>query len=124
MKKHLAVITAAIAMTLTACGGGSDTKGLFSLWKNTENGAPLDLSNAAFNTPLFPTFILPETQCICEAIIVGDHGSGSFGLSRCISTPYNASVNAQCQALNGAGTYSNNGSILTLNFGGGTATYR
>jgi hypothetical protein len=56
--------------------------------------------------------------------IVGDDSKGSYVLGRCISNPYNAAVNRQCQALNHTGNYTNTGNVLTLAGPNGSFTYR
>jgi hypothetical protein len=123
MKKYIAAVAASIV--LTACGGGSDSKDLFSLWKSEQTGAPLDLSASQFGSDnLLNAYTADGTRCICDLAIIGEQSSGTIAVTGCISIPYNADRNPQCVALNGGGTYSKTSDVLTVNRNGGTGTFR
>jgi hypothetical protein len=115
-----------IALTLTACGGGSDdNKSVFSLWTRDGDSGTLDLRGAGFGQDwTISVFLRDATNCLCTMTVIGDESKGSYALGRCISNPFNASVNQQCQALNQTGNYTNAGNVLTLFGPNATATYR
>jgi len=124
MKRGLLAMCAALA--LTACGGGGDDgKGVFSLWTRDGDSATIDLRGANFSQDwTISLFLRDATNCLCTMTIVGDDSKGSYVLGRCISNPYNAAVNRQCQALNHTGNYTNTGNVLTLAGPNGSFTYR
>lgn len=106
----------AVAVGLSACGGGSDSKDLFSLWNRDGDNAPLDLRGGGFSSTYY-MYMYPAAapvKCICESIIIGDQSTGSYALTGCIVSPYNASDNQYCQALDQSGSYTNSGSALVL----------
>jgi hypothetical protein len=123
---------AALASTLVlaACGGGSDgppDKPLASIWTNTQTGATLDLQGAqvggATTIALFPP---SAVRCLCTLTIIGTQTGGSFAITDCIVSPFNAGTNNQCTALNSTGNYSKSPDVLTLtnNTSGDVGTYR
>lgn len=124
MKRVLA--TLAVAAVLSACGGGgSDEKGVFSLWTRDGDAATIDLRGASFGQDWVVSLYLRDaTNCLCTMTVIGDDSKGSYALSRCISNPYSAAVNRQCQALNHTGSYTNGGGVLTLVNQSATSTYR
>lgn len=98
MKKVALTLVAVFA--LSACGGGDDSKDLFSLWKSEQTGAPLDLSGGKFGTDgLISFYTVDGTKCTCDLAIIGDQGSGTVAVTGCISIPYNATKDKQCVAL-------------------------
>lgn len=121
--KALATIFAALA--LTACGGGSDSKDLFSLWNREGNNAPLDLSGAGFGTENYlNAYTQDGTRCICNLAIIGTQESGTIAITGCIASPYDSSRDPQCKALNGSGTYSKSPDVLTITRDGQSGTFR
>lgn len=124
MRKHLAIVAAAFA--LTACGGGGDAeeKDLFSLWTSEQNGTPLELTGANFGTGLINLYTTDGTRCICDLAIVGTQASGSIALTGCISIPYDAKRNPTCEAINGAGSYTKTADVLSITRNGVTGTFR
>jgi hypothetical protein len=124
MKKTIATLCAALA--LTACGGGGgDDKSVFGLWTRDGDNATLDLRGASFGQDwTISLFLRDATNCLCTMTVIGDESKGSYVLGRCISNPFNAAVNRQCQALNQTGNYTNTGNVLTLVGPNGAATYR
>lgn len=123
MLKILAAST--LAISLVACGGGDDSKDLFSLWKSEQTGAPLDLSGSKFGTDnVLSAFTADGTKCLCDLAIIGNQGGGSIAITGCISSPYNAAKDPQCVALQGSGNYSKTSDVLTVTRNGGTGTFR
>jgi len=123
MKK--VALTFAAVFALSACGGGDDSKDLFSLWKSEQTGAPLELSGSQFGTEnILAAYTQDGTKCLCELAIIGNQGGGTIAITGCISSPYNATKNPQCVALNGAGSYSKTSDVLTITRNGGTGTFR
>lgn len=123
MKKYIAAVAASIV--LTACGGGSDSKGLFSLWTNNTTGATIDLQSAQFGTQNVISLYPPTAvKCLCRLAIIGDESSGSYALTSCIVSPYDSATDGQCKALNSTGNYTNAENTLTLSNSAGSTTYR
>jgi hypothetical protein len=122
------ILAALAATVLAACGGGSDgpaEKSVFSIWTNTANGATVDLSVGKFGTEAVIVAYTPAAaRCLCRLGIFGTEQSGSFGLTTCIVSPYNAKQNPQCVALNNAGNYTKADGVLTLTTTRVVATYR
>ena len=114
--KKLALVLSAV-FSLSACGGGGDdSKDVFSQWTRDGDNAQVDLSGGKFSTPLY-MYMYPTNagvKCICEAMVIGDQASGSFALTGCIASPWNATDDKLCKALNANGTYTNSDSKLTL----------
>lgn len=127
--KHIAqkIFAASAIALLAACGGGGGgepTKDLFSIWTRDETGATMDIRGGSFGDPHYlRAFAQDGTQCICQLTVIGTQEQGSFAMSSCISTPYNHAKNAQCEAMNTAGNYTNASAILTLTTTAGSATY-
>lgn len=125
MRKHLAVIAAALA--LTACGGGGDdepSKELFSLWTSDQTGAALELTGASFGSENhLNMYGVDGTRCICDLAVIGTQESGSMAVTGCISIPYNATRQKTCEALNTGGNYTNRSAVLTLSGPNGSATF-
>lgn len=125
MKKFLAAIAAALA--LTACGGGGDddpSKELFSLWTRDVGGTPFDLSGAGFGpNNIFYLYALDGTRCMCDAAVIGSQESGSIAITGCSASPYNATRQKTCEAANVTGNYTNRSAVLTLSGPNGTATF-
>jgi hypothetical protein len=121
MKKLMLIVCVALA----ACGGGGDdSKGVFSLWTRDGDNATIDLRDASFNQDwTISLYLRDATNCLCTMTVIGDNSKGSYVISRCISNPYRAAVNGQCQALNQTGTYTNDGNVLTLVGPRATTTY-
>jgi len=114
-----------LALSLAACGGGSDDKGVFSLWTRDGDNATIDLRGASFGQDwVISLYLKDSTNCLCTMTVIGDDSKGSYVLGRCISNPYNSAVNGQCTALNQTGNYTNAGNVLTLVGPAATATYR
>ena len=129
MKTRLAKLAATISIaTLAACGGGGggdDSKNLFSMWTSVETGGPLDLTGAKFGPDNNINFYSQDgTRCICDLAIIGAQESGTLAVTGCVSVPFNASVDAQCVALQGSGTYTKTSDVLTINRNGGTGNFR
>lgn len=119
------VIFVAAAIALAGCGGGDDSKDLFSLWKSEQTGAPLDLTGGKFGSDGLISFYTADgTKCSCELAIIGDQGSGTVAVTGCISIPYNKLKDPQCIALQGSGTYSKTSEVLTVTRNSGTSTFR
>ena len=126
MKSILGVLAVAATLALGACGGGSDgSKELFSLWTRDGDKAVLDISGGKFSTPSY-MYLYPAggIKCICETNILGTQAQGSFAVTGCIASPYNATDDQQCKALNMTGTYANQSNVLTLSSSKGTFVYR
>lgn len=120
---------AASLALLTACGGGGDDtpqKELFSLWANTQTGAPLELTGGSFGTENHINMYSTDgTRCICDAAIIGTQQSGTVALTGCISIPYNSSRQPMCEAMNRGGSHTNANAVLTLAINGlGASTFR
>lgn len=128
--KHIAqkIFAASAIALLAACGGGGDdepTKDLFSLWTSEQTGAPMDLTGLAFGSENHLNLYTADgTRCICDLAVVGTQASGSIALTGCISIPYNASRQPMCEAINGAGSYTNSNAILSINRNGSVGTFR
>lgn len=125
MKSWMKPMTLAAALLLGACGGGGDdSKDLFSIWTRDSDNATFDLSSAGFSTENYMTaFTQDGTKCICNFAVIGTQEQGSMALSGCISIPYNSTKNPQCEAINGSGTYTKSGSVLSLTGKNGTGTF-
>lgn len=123
MKK--VALTLAAVFALSACGGGDDSKDLFSLWKSEQTGAPLELSGSQFGSDnLLNAYTVDGTRCICDLAIIGNQGGGTIAVTGCISIPYNKLKDPQCKALQGSGSYSKTSDVLTITRNGGTGTFR
>lgn len=121
------IFAASAIALLAACGGGSDepSKDLFSIWTQDGTGATIDIRGGSFGKAHYlNTFSPTGTPCICQLTVIGQQDKGSFAISSCISNPYNSAKNAQCEAMNVAGNYTNLSAILSLTTQRGTATYR
>lgn len=119
------LMIAAVAIALAGCGGGDDSKDLFSLWKSEQTGAPLDLSGGSFGpNGLISFFTADGTKCTCDLAIIGNQGSGTVAVTGCVSIPFNSAKDAQCVALQGSGAYSKTSDVLTVTRNGGTGTFR
>lgn len=119
-------LASALGIFLSACGGGgddADDKTLFSLWKRVPDGAPVDLSTAAFNTPSnFVFFDLDGSRCSCEMVILGDNASGVASISSCTYVSGSGPKDPGCSARNGGYRYTNSDATLTLTAPNGTTS--
>jgi hypothetical protein len=120
------IAAAAMAAALAACGGGGgEDKSIFSLWTRDGDGAKFDLSGARFGADNYVYLFTQEgTRCICNLAVIGDESAGAIAFTGCISSPYNASRNRSCEALDGSGNYTKANSILTLTREGRSGTFR
>lgn len=118
------IASLAIVTALSACGGGSDSKSLFSLWTNTQTGALLELSGGDFGSRKLDLYTLDATRCICDLAIIGNQGAGNIAITGCISIPYNRDRNPQCEALNTTGNYTKTTDTLTITTARGSATFK
>jgi hypothetical protein len=121
--KSALILTAALA--LTACGGGSDDKELFSLWTRNGDNATFDLRGMRFGSGNYiELFGQDGTRCLCNVAVIGTQESGSMAVTGCISAPYNPARQPTCEAANVAGNYSKAPEALTLTVPSGVTTYR
>ena len=119
------VVIATSALVGCGGGGGDDSKDLFSLWTRDGDNVKLDLNGLGFGSGQYLYVITADaTKCICEFTITGTQTEGSAALTGCISSPYNSTRNAQCEATNAVANYTNIGSVLTLSGANGTSTFR
>lgn len=118
----------ALGMFLSACGGGSDSneKSLFSLWKRTSDGMPVDMSGGSFSSPGIMNFYTNNgSRCQCELIVIGDNVSGAGAVSSCKYVVGTSTRNPGCGVFNGTYRYSVTGDTLTLvDPSGYRATYK
>jgi len=121
--KTALILTAALA--LTACGGGSDNKDLFSLWTRNGDNATFDLRGLSFGSGSFiELYGQDATRCICNLAVIGTQESGAMAVTGCISAPFNAARQPTCEAANVTGNYSKAPESLTLTVPSGVTTYR
>lgn len=125
MKKHVGMAALTVAILLGACGGGgSDSKDLFSLWTRDGDGAKIDLSAGAFNTPfLWSEFDQDGSQCNCVIRAIGDQSNGTFVVNQCYYVRGSSSRDPGCSARNRTGNYTNANSVLTIGGSAGSATF-
>lgn len=115
------------AILLTACGGGDDSKDLFSLWTRDGDGARIDLSGGALSTPFqLALFRSNGAQCNCTLTAVGTQNSGTFVINQCFYVVGSASSapTPACTIHNGTSSYTKTSSVLTINGAAGTVTLR
>jgi hypothetical protein len=123
MRKNIvwAVVCTVLAVGLVACGGGGGgggaaSKNLFSLWKEVNTSAPLELTGGNFNTaiPILFSFAPGGEQCVCNLIVVGDQSSGAWTLSQCGYVPNSGSGDPGCSAMNATGDYTLSNNTLSI----------
>ena len=116
----LLLVCILVAVSLSACGGGGGgaapaPKNLFSLWKDTTDNTPLDLTGGAFNTALPMLFLyVGGAQCSCNLTLVGDQASGAWSLSACGYVPATGTGDPGCSSMNAAGTYALSSNVLSI----------
>lgn len=127
MKRAIGVL---LVVGLSACGGGGgggdEPKDLFSLWTNTDTGAPMDLRGAEFSTP-FPVsfYFVDGSQCDCTLNIVGTQSDGSYFLNACVYRYGTGDRDPGCNALDGTGNYAKTSDTLTISpSSGAPSTYK
>jgi len=113
-------------VALSACGGGGDDgKPVASLWTRESDGATFDLRAVEFSKEqVLSLYTKDGVNCLCTLIVVGDDSQGSYALTSCIASPWNATDDKQCKPMNSGGNYTNTGTILTMTGQAGSITYR
>lgn len=127
MKNLLKPAALCAAILLTACGGGDDSKDLFSLWTRDGDGARIDLSGGALSTPFqLALFRSNGAQCNCTLTAVGTQNSGTFVINQCFYVAGSAASapTPACTIHNGTSSYTKTSSVLTINGAAGTVTLR
>ena len=107
-----------ISIALVACGGDSSSsdKELFSLWNDTSDNSPLDLTGGSLgSTMTLSLFEADGSQCDCNLRLIGTESSGSYTLNNC-TYDYGSSADGDpgCEAYNHSGTYSKTSNSLTI----------
>ena len=103
-------------LALTACGGddGSSSKNIFSLWHDTADDTPLDLTGGDFGVDLaFSIWAGDGSPCNCDLRFIGNQSSGNYILNSCYYVSGSGSGDPGCNALNQTGTYTNSSGTLT-----------
>lgn len=127
MKLTLTVLLMISALSITACGGSSDSsKDLFSLWREVGTDVPLDLTGGEFGSPFgLSVFFEDGSQCDCSLTLLGDQSSGSYVVNFCTYRFGSGSGDPGCNFLNDTGSYSKSSNELkTTDSSGFTTTYR
>lgn len=115
------IILAVIAIALTACGGGggsksggTENKGLFSLWEDDE-GEVIDLTGGQLSRPMdFAFYFDGGEQCDCRLTLIGTETDGTFVVNNCLYNAYSGAGDPGCNALNQTGDYLLSNNVLTL----------
>ncbi|UCU92309.1 hypothetical protein [Hydrogenophaga taeniospiralis] len=120
----VAALAVAIS-TLAACGGGDDSKDLFSLWTRDDDGGRVDLSGGTLGAPfVLSTFDSDASQCNCTFHFIGTQDSGRLVINQCYFVSSPTGRDPGCSTRGGVGDYSKSGDILTYSGPLGTFTYR
>lgn len=123
------MILTTVTILTTACGGGGggsgsnssqSTKGVFSKWSS--GSKTIDLSSGQFGTPFALAWVY-DTGAICESEMEfsGDNSSGIWVDTNAVYAG-GGSGDPGCSAINGGGTYTNDGTTMTACRGSATCT--
>lgn len=110
------ILFLAVAALISGCAkenGSTPSKNLFSLWTADANQATLDLRAANFGSQTIGFLFVGGASCSCTMNISGSQSSGTYTLSGC-SYVSGGGGDPGCASLNGSGTYTNAGAVLSI----------
>ena len=121
MKKALPIVLAVAIITLSACGGGSSSKDLFSLWNDVNTAQPLDLRGASFEPFVLAQYADDGSQCNCVVTLIGEQSSGTWVRNFCTYVVGSGPRDPGCNSLNDTGTYKKSSDQLQIVDSSGTS---
>lgn len=114
-------------LCLVGCNGSGKSapqfKDVFSKWTNTTSGMIVNLTGGAFGVNFIMDWVfLSGAICQSTGNISGDESSGIYTMTN--STYISGgSGDPGCASINGGGTYTNSGTLITFCGSGGCASF-
>lgn len=133
MRKNNSIFTVILCclslIAITSCSSSDSStpsKDLFSLWNDTADDSPLDLTGGSLGVEMtFNVFFAGGEECSCDLTLLGTQSSGSWVLNSCSYVFGSGAADPGCNAVNDTGTYTNVNALLTIiDSTGDTDTYR
>lgn len=112
----LVLIGCVIAVGCGGKGKTEESKGLFSLWKDTTTGNQLDLRGGSYGSNPMSFYFLNGARCNCVGTINAPSGTmGRYTLASCTFVTTSATSDPGCAALDQTGDYWIQNSVLFIN---------